>query len=156
MKLYLVQHAKAAGSDVDPDRSLTEQGRRELQRVVDFVKPLDLSVDYIWHSGKTRAAQTADVLSRVVRVRHAVTVRQGLSPNDDVSHLAGELAVLKVDVMIVGHMPFVARLASLLLTGRDSALPVAVKNAGIVCLGRLDPERWQLEWAVTPEVIREE
>jgi len=156
MKIYLVQHAKAAGSDVDPDRSLTEQGRRELQRVVDFVKPLALSVDYIWHSGKTRAAQTADVLSRVVRVRHTVAARRGLAPNDDVTHLAAELAVLKIDVMIVGHMPFVARLASLLLTGRDSAFPVAFKNAGIVCLSRFDPERWQIEWAVTPEIICEE
>ncbi len=156
MRLYLVQHAKAAGSDVDPDRSLTEQGRRELQRVVDFVKPLELSVDYIWHSGKTRAAQTAEVLAGVVRVRDAVAVRRGLSPNDDVAHLVGELAVLKIDVMIVGHMPFVARLASLLLTGRDATLPVAFKNGGIVCLSRLDPERWQLEWAVTPEIICEE
>jgi len=156
MKLYLIQHAHAAASDVDPDRSLTEQGRRELQRVVDFIKPLSLSVDYLWHSGKTRAAQTADVLARVVRVRHPVVARRGLAPNEDVAALRHELGLLKVDIMIVGHMPFVARLASLLLTGRDSASAVAFKNAGVVCLSRLDPERWQIEWAVTPEIISKE
>ncbi|GAI19193.1 unnamed protein product, partial [marine sediment metagenome] len=54
MKLYLVQHAKAASKQVSPQRPLTEEGRRDVQKVAAFVKPLKLWVDYLWHSGKRR------------------------------------------------------------------------------------------------------
>ena len=68
MKLYLVQHAKAASTDVDPKRPLTEEGRQDIQKVAAFIKPLNLSVDYLWQSTKTRAIQTAEVLSEVVNI----------------------------------------------------------------------------------------
>ena len=45
MKIYLVQHAKAASKDADPERSLTEEGRSDIQKVADFIRPLNLSVD---------------------------------------------------------------------------------------------------------------
>jgi phosphohistidine phosphatase len=51
MKLYLVQHAKAASKDIDPTRSLTEEGLRDIQKVAAFIKTLNLSVYYLWHSG---------------------------------------------------------------------------------------------------------
>ena len=68
MKLYLVQHAKAASKETDPERSLTEEGLRDIRKVAEFIKPLDLSVDYLWHSGKNRAQQTAEILADVVKV----------------------------------------------------------------------------------------
>ncbi len=48
MKLYLVQHAKAAPKEIDPERALTERGRQELRKVAAFIQPLNLSVDYLW------------------------------------------------------------------------------------------------------------
>ena len=52
MKLYLVQHAKAASKEVDPQRALTEEGTQEIRKIAAFIKPLNLSIDYLWHSGK--------------------------------------------------------------------------------------------------------
>jgi len=46
MKLYLVQHAKAASKEVDPERPLTEEGHRDIQKVAAFIRPLNLCVDY--------------------------------------------------------------------------------------------------------------
>ncbi|GAH16692.1 unnamed protein product, partial [marine sediment metagenome] len=40
MKLYLVQHAKAASKEQDPQRPLIQEGRGELQKVTEFIKPL--------------------------------------------------------------------------------------------------------------------
>jgi phosphohistidine phosphatase len=153
MKLYLVQHAKALPADVHPERPLSDQGRREVQKVADLLRPLNLVVDDLWHSGKTRAAQTAEILTGAFAVGTAPMPRSGLAPNDDVASLVPELDARQQDLMIVGHMPFVARLASLLLTGRDSTFPVAFKNAGVVCLSRIDPGRWQVEWILTPQII---
>ena len=153
MKLYLVQHAKAAPKQVDPQRPLTEQGRRDIQKVAAFVKPLNLCVDYLWHSGKKRAVQTAKALAEVIEIKEAGIARKGLAPNDDVTVLRNELTSVRQDIMIVGHLPFLSKLASLLLTGSESADTVAFKQGGIVCLSRSENNQWQIDWMVTPELL---
>jgi phosphohistidine phosphatase len=55
--------------------------------------------------------------------------------------------------MIVGHMPFVSRLAALLLTGFEAPPVVTFVNAGLVCLERTGDNRWQVEWSVTPDLL---
>src|SRR3989304_3546807 len=164
MKLYLVQHAKAASKEADPERPLTEEGVRDIQKIAAFIKPLNLCVDYLWHSGKKRAEQTAEILAEVIRINKGKTARGGIDPNDDVKVLKDKLSTSKQDIMIVGHLPFLSKLASLLLTGSESANTVAFKQAGVVCLNRSDEnqsfdklkmvsgstevnvEPWQLEW----------
>jgi phosphohistidine phosphatase len=153
MKLYLVQHAKAASKDVDPERPLTEEGRRDVQKVAAFIKPLHLSVDYLWHSTKKRAIQTTEVLAEAVKINEGKMARDGLAPNDDVAQLKDELISSQQDIMIVGHMPFVAKLASLLLTGRELAGTVAFKQGGIAALSSSEPNHWQIEWMMIPELL---
>ncbi len=153
MKLYLVQHAKAASKDADPQRPLTEEGRRDIQKVAAFIKSLNLSVDYLWHSGKNRAQQTAEILSEVVEVKKEIAVHEGLSPNDNVTVLKDELISGRQDIMIVGHLPFLPKLASLLLTNSESSNTMAFKNGGIVCLNCSDDNQYQLQWMIIPELL---
>ncbi|MCJ7729275.1 MAG: phosphohistidine phosphatase SixA [Sedimentisphaerales bacterium] len=153
MKLYLIQHAKATSEEQDPQRPLTEEGRRELQKVTEFIEPLKLSVDYLWHSEKKRAIQTAELLAETIEIKKAKTVREGLGPSDDDARLKDELDATTDDIMIVGHLPFLNKLASLLLAGRESADTVSFKNAGIVALSRSEGNNWQIDWMVTPEIL---
>jgi len=163
MKLYLVQHAKAVSDQADPQRPLTEEGRSDIQKVAVFIKPLNLCVDYLWHSGKKRAEQTAEVLAKVVKVNKAVNARNGLGPTDDVMALKDELVSATEDIMVVGHLPFLSKLTSLLLTSSEprpsergegeSANTVAFKNAGIVALNRSDKNQWQIDWMIIPELL---
>ena len=153
MKLYLVQHAKAVSKDVDPKRPLTDEGHRDIQKVAGFIEALNLKVDSLWHSDKTRAAQTAEILSEVVEVRMETTERDGLSPNDDVVRMKEELVASTHNVMIVGHMPFVSKLASLLLAGDESAGTVAFQQGGVVALEQSAEDRWHITWMVTPEIL---
>jgi len=152
MKLYLVQHAKAVSEQVDPQRPLSEEGRLDVQKVATFIKPLGLCIDYLWHSQKKRAIETAEILAEVLKINNAKIARDGLAPNDDVKALKDELLSQR-DIMIVGHLPFVSKLASLLLAGAESANVVAFKNAGIVCLNCSDNGHWQIDWMITPELI---
>jgi len=153
MKLYLIQHAQAAPKEIDPERTLTDQGRRDIKKIASFIKPMNLCVDYLWHSGKKRAEQTAEILSDVIRINKQQSARDGLGPIDDVTAIKDELNTSQQDIMIVGHLPFLAKLASLLLTGSESANTVAFKQAGIVCLNRNDENPWQLEWMIIPELL---
>ncbi len=69
MLVYLVQHGQAKAKDIDPDRHLTEQGINDVEKISAFLKTAKLTVDVIWHSGKARAAQTAEILETSVARR---------------------------------------------------------------------------------------
>lgn len=153
MRLYLVQHAKATSKEVDPQRPLTEQGLVEIQKVTAFVKPLSLHAARLWHSPKTRAVQTAEVLAEALDLAHPPVVRNDLGPTDDVTTIMNELASATEDIMIVGHLPFLSKLTSLLLTGSESAGTVAFNNAGIVALSRAEEDHWQVNWIVVPDIL---
>ena len=153
MRLYLVQHGKATPKEEDPDRPLTESGQEEVEAMADFIHPLELQIGQMWHSGKTRAKQTARILARATTLDEGPSERKGLGPDDYVAPLRDELGATSEDTMIVGHMPFVSRLAALLLTGFESPPVVTFVNAGIVCLERTGDNRWQIEWIVTPDLL---
>jgi len=153
MRLYLVQHAMAASKEVDLARPITEEGRRDIQKVAEFIKPLNLSVDYLWHSGKTRAQQTAEVLAEVVEVRKETAAQVGLAPNDDVKAIKDKIVSANRDIMIVGHLPFLSKLAALLLTNSESSNTVAFKNGCIVCLDYSGDNQWQLHWMIVPSLL---
>jgi phosphohistidine phosphatase len=56
--------------------------------------------------------------------------------------------------MLVGHLPYLARLSGLLLCGDRERMCVVFKMGGMVCLHRFDDGRWAVEWTVMPEMIR--
>ena len=154
MKLYLVQHGKAATKEIDPLRPLTEEGRNDVQKVATFIEPLFLCVDCLWHSGKTRAAQTAEILAAIVKSNRGTLQHQGLSPNDEVAALKDELSMTESDIMIVGHLPFLGKLTSLLIAGCESAEVVEFKQGGILCLNRCENKKWHISWMIIPELLK--
>jgi phosphohistidine phosphatase len=151
MKIYLVQHGEAEPKTVDPARPLTAQGRQDVQQVAAFAARLGLEVEQIRHSDKTRAEQTAEILGEALSPAEGVVTVSGLAPNDDVRPVAEALTRESQAVMLVGHLPFLARLAGLLVTGNPDRSVVQFRNAGIVCLAR-EEDRWLVAWIVTPEM----
>ena len=154
MRIYLVQHGKAKTKEEDPDRHLTEDGLAEVERVGEFIRPLGVHVEAVWHSGKARAVETAEVLARVVKADHGAIARDGLAPNDQVDPVIRELERSETDVMIVGHLPFLSKLAAKLLVGKEASEIVAFKNSGVVCLESDKGGVWRLIWAIVPDLIR--
>ena len=153
MKVYLVRHGEAVSSGVDPKRPLSEQGIVNIQKVAAFIKPLGISVEHIRYSGKLRAAQTAEILAESVKVDKGCSEHEALGPNDDVTILAGELDAYDTDVMIVGHLPFLAYLTSLLVASKETANVASFDAGSIACLNRSNPGQWQIEWMITPELL---
>jgi len=75
-----------------------------------------------------------------------------LGPKDDVKLLAGELKGIAHNIVVTGHLPFLAGLAGFMLTGNLDAEPVDFRNSGVVCLER-NEDGWILKWAMTPELV---
>lgn len=154
MHLYLVQHGEAKSKDVDPDRRLTEKGIQDVQKVAAFLKTLDIGVDSIWHSGKARALETANILATAFSSAQGVTVREGIAPKDSVDPVKSDLSKAEEDLMIVGHLPFLNKLASALITDYESSDAVAFRQAGVICLKRDDDDgNWRLSWMVIPDLL---
>jgi phosphohistidine phosphatase len=77
----------------------------------------------------------------------------GLAPNDDVSVFADAIAGWTQDTLVVGHMPFVARLVALLLTGDAEPERVCYRPGTVVCLERSEAPGWCLSWMLGPELL---
>jgi phosphohistidine phosphatase len=152
MRVYLVQHAEALSEEINPDRPLSEVGRQHANDVAALAARMDVTVQQIRHSGKTRAAQTAHIFGSKLGVENVVQ-SDGLGPVDDVVPVAEELDQLDDPVMLVGHLPFMERIAGQLLVGDAEQPVVQFNNAGLVCLEKTD-ERWQVLWIILPETAR--
>lgn len=154
MKLYLIQHGEATTEEVDPSRPLTAKGRFEVQKMTSFLKGASLGPMVILHSAKARARQTAEILATQLGPDFQVKEREGLTPNDPVKGLANEMSEMANDLMIVGHLPFLGKLASMLLAGSEGKDLVAFRPGGVVCLQRNEDQTWQVAWMVTPELLK--
>ena len=152
MKLYLVQHGHAVSKQEDPERPLSDKGRTDLARIADFIKPLKIEVKYLWHSSKARAIQTAEILADVVRIKKACSERDGLSPNDEIIAVEKDIIKAGGNVMVIGHMPFLSKLASELLSGSEVANTVRFRQGGILCMNYDKDTGWQIEWMITPDL----
>jgi len=62
--IYLVQHGEAESKKEDPERSLTKKGRRDVEKVAVWAAQTGLKIEQIRHSGKRRAAETAEIFCR--------------------------------------------------------------------------------------------
>jgi phosphohistidine phosphatase len=151
MKLYIVRHGMAASAAADPQRGLTQAGKAQVESVAKQLKSLDVTVDCLWHSGKARAEQTAEILAEAITVKEGVTAHAGLGPNDHIGPIRDEIESAGQDIMIVGHLPFVAVLTSILLTGSQSNWPINFNEATTVCLERQSEGHWQDKWVIAPK-----
>jgi phosphohistidine phosphatase len=137
VKLYLVQHGRAKPENEDPERPLTGDGFDDVARVArQAVEQLGVRPDRVVHSGKTRARQTAEVWGRLVNVD--VEQADALGPNDDPTIWEPRLAVATDNIMLAGHLPHLARLASLLLAGTSDRPVIEFRQGGLVGLERTD------------------
>ena len=153
MALYLVQHGRNLPKDQDPDQPLATEGRDETHRIAVAAAKLELPLGLIQHSPKTRARQTAEIFAEQLGPKQGIQEREGIKALDDVVPVAGEAGQAR-DLMLVGHQPFMGRLATYLTTGFQDPAIIAFENGGIVCLD-LDEKSgsWYIRWTLLPSVV---
>lgn len=154
MKLYLLQHGDAVPESVSPERPLSEKGRLDVRRLAKFVGWSAVKVNRVYHSGKHRARQSAEIVASEITDHGVPEVMAGLNPNDPVAPVAEQANGWSEDTLLAGHMPFMGRLAAELVCG-DPEIPVAAFRPGtLVCLERDESGRWSVAWMLPPELIR--
>ena len=154
MNLYLVQHGIPVTKEVDPDKRLSDKGREHVERMAQFLKSTGVEVQEIWQSGKTRARETAEIMASKLTPGIMPLKKNGISPLDDVEEIATECKKMKINVMVVGHLPHLGKLTALLTTGNDELSIVKFEQGGVVCLEREEQSAdWVIAWMLIPKCL---
>ena len=161
MKIYLVRHAIAESHSApkpDAERALTEEGRTKMKGVARGLRALDVDIDLVLTSPLRRARETAEILAEELgglEIEELAPLASGGSPSKVMEGLRPHR---KLDsIALVGHEPDLGQLASFLLTGSPSTIPLPFKKGGIACVeAELLPgvQRCTLEWFMTPKQLR--
>ncbi len=161
MELYLVRHGVAVREDQDPQRPLSEAGAETVRRLGTFLgRGQVISVGEIRHSGKLRARQTAEILAQSSGMAAPLRATPDLAPQADVSGLVAELERAEENLMLVGHLPHLSRLASALIGASPDLEAFDFEAGAILCL-RTVPDRarsghgraWVVAWMLAPQLF---
>jgi len=152
MKVYLVQHGEPKAETEDPDRPLTEKGKEVVASVASYCASLELGVAQILHSGRLRATQTAELFARYLAPARGIREEKGLGPLDDPGEAKRLIKQAERPLMMVGHLPHLSRLVSLLVLGTPEYEIVKFKMGGVMCLSESD-NKWFVDWVLVPELI---
>ena len=151
MHCYLVRHGDAQSAQVDPQRPLSARGRSEVSELAQLALSRDVQVAEIRHSGILRAQETAAILAGYLNPPGGVHPSAGLLPEDDPEIAKAELEAAGQPIMLVGHLPYVGRLAALLVKG-DAAQSIGeFSPATMLCCSKIGA-RWRIEWQIAPSL----
>jgi phosphohistidine phosphatase len=146
MAMYFVQHGLAVSKEINSDRPLSEEGRKATERISAHLKRSGVKIEKVYHSGKTRAEETAKILADQIG-GSKLSELSGMSPNDDVKKFASTLK--EEDAMYVGHLPHMEKLVSNLVAGDEAAGVVKFSNSGVVCIEK-DNSGFRIIWYLVP------
>jgi phosphohistidine phosphatase len=152
VKLYLLRHGKADWPNwdkPDDDRPLTDDGRKQLDRVAKMLARLEIA-PIILTSPLPRASQTAEIAAK--HLRQKIRIEPLLQPGFDAGKLKKILKDFSGDsLMIVGHEPDFTR-TIFQLTGGDTKL----SKAGVALIDLdISSLKGELRWLVPPKFAKE-
>ena len=148
MAIYFVQHGLALAKEIDTDRPLSPDGRKEVERLSTHLKQVGVRVNKVCHSGKARAMETAQIFADQISDGKVYEL-SGMNPNDDVTEFA--ITLKEDNTMYVGHLPQMGKLVSYLITGNEGSAVVKFVNSGVVCVEK-DNTGFYIEWYLKPSI----
>jgi phosphohistidine phosphatase len=154
MELFLIRHAIAAPRSPmlpDAERPLTRQGRERFVQAVAGLQRLGIRLRQVHHSPWLRAAETAALLTPVLKGDLLPTRALACPPEAALLH-----EIEATPAALVGHEPWMRDLLAWLVTGSPTAGAMfAFKKGGVAWLeGPLRPGSMVLRAYLPPKVLR--
>ena len=150
--IYFSQHGLAVDKADNAERPLSQAGIQQTRAIAKILHDSKTPIAGIFHSGKLRAAQTAEIFANAVDI-DLISEVDGLSPNDDVELLAKNMNINHA--LYVGHLPHLEKLAAYLITGKEDGNIIKFQNSAVACLEKSKGD-FQLRWHLTPELTGEQ
>jgi len=158
MNLYLIRHAIAVEEyEDDSQRPLTDKGRKKMRSVAKGLRALGVEFDLLLSSPYVRAAETAEILADVLKVKKEVQFSENLVPSGNPEALIAELNE-KHDagsIALVGHEPFLSSLIGMLVAENPN-VDITLKKGGVCSLSADDlhhTHKASMDWLLTPGIL---
>jgi phosphohistidine phosphatase len=160
MDLYLVRHGESGRSlaDVkrDKERSLTSEGRKEVEEIADCIKRLGVEFDEIATSPLPRAKETAQIIATCQK-KAKLSMWDELRPEGDGRAMLSRLAKMghESKVLLVGHEPYLTSAVADLMGARSGT--ILLKKAGLIRLrvtSFAPSAKGELRWLLSPRVLK--
>jgi phosphohistidine phosphatase len=158
MQLYLMQHGQAVPETENPEQPLSREGVVQIQASAAAMKKLGIAPDLIVCSPKKRSRQSAALVAEGVNypysdILETEAVKPAAPADDTVSFLRQNPAY--TSILIVGHLPSLIRIASLLLGG-DTPVRLRFENGGLCRLdtAELTPGEAELVFHLPAELMQ--
>src|SRR5574337_1092397 len=131
---YLVRHGESKVELQDAAKPLSDNGCEEVRRVARYASAVGVEVAQIRHSDRLRARQTAEILAEYLAPRLGIREDEGLAPGDEPERIRADIEDADESLMLVGHLPHLSRLISLLVLGDSQKEIVRPETGTMFCL----------------------
>jgi phosphohistidine phosphatase len=158
MEIYLMQHGPALPKDQDPEEGLSPEGEARIHTSGRALKKMGVAFDAMLSSPKKRSKQTAAIVAREVgfpleKIVETTKVKAMAPPEETVQALSQLSGVERV--LIAGHLPSVAEVASFLLTeGAKAAVQFEMGGCCRIDVEELPTHSGRLRWYLIPDQLR--
>lgn len=143
-----MRHGEAVLGQPDWQRPLSDRGRAQAIAMAQSARSRGVSVAWFYHSGILRAQQTAELVAAVLPPVQGVREISGLCPEDDPMILKAQLDETTQSVLLISHLPYLNRLAGLMVTGDSERSVIEFAPATLVCLTR-HANGWKFDWSLS-------
>jgi len=150
MRIYLMRHGEYNVNQDNLD-ILTEKGINEIAALSAFLQESKINISEIVHSEKNRTKEAATLIATALG-EIGLSEHPYLSPEADPEVFLAEISNLTPDTLVVGHLPYLSRLVSLLILGNDSSVIIDFKPSTFVCLTQIRRDQWNIAFVWSPEL----
>lgn len=148
MAIYFIQHGVCLDKSIDPKKPLSELGKKETNQVSEFLKKNRIKIQKVYHSGKLRAKETAQILSNHLSDGN-IYEKSNMLPNDNVISFCKDK--LEDNCIYVGHLPHLDKATSYLVCQNEDSEVIKLKNSGIVSIEVRDC-KYKIKWYILPNL----
>lgn len=162
MDLYLFRHAEAGkrlpARARDIERSLTAEGKEELEDVARSLARLKIKPDNIVSSPLKRSRETAEIVAKALKERGKVEIWDELKPEGSKLELFKRLSKLKPEstVLCIGHEPYLSQAINEVM-GHQGPPRILLRKCGLARLSvkAFNPKvEGELRWLLTPRLLK--
>ena len=137
---YLVRHGDALSATDRSRATAVPAGREEVDRLARMALDRNVQVGEICHSGIRRARETAEILASYLMPPRRCAAMLGFVAGRRSGARQSRVGLVDEPVMWVGHLPYMNRLAGLLVAAPEQRVGIYTRDDGL-----LQPRRRTLE-----------
>jgi phosphohistidine phosphatase len=163
VNVFILRHGEAGTHATMPskdfERPLTESGRDDIESIGSSLRDLKVEFDRVATSPLRRAKETAELVTAAYKDNAPkLEIWEELRPEGNRQEAIQRLSRLRqdVDILLVGHDPYLSTLVGELITGGSSAR-ISLKKGGLakIQMHSFAPKpAGELRWLLTPRQLK--